>query len=134
MVESGADVNLRDKIKKQIVSLNSQECLSDVYKQRNLNQDSSKFPDEFTVKKTSDDINMKNRCETPLTASCQEGHLCIVKELIIAGADVNVQDALDTPLTAACGKGHLNIVKELIIAGADVNLQGTFHTPLTSAC
>lgn len=41
------------------------------------------------MKKISDDFNMKNRCEILLIVLCEEGYLCIVKELINVGVDVN---------------------------------------------
>ncbi|XP_062593641.1 serine/threonine-protein phosphatase 6 regulatory ankyrin repeat subunit A-like [Saccostrea cucullata] len=72
-----------------------------------------------------------------LEASCEGGHLSVVKELVEAGADVNPQGVDYTPLTTACKGGYTSIVKELIEAGADINRSGVycFHfTPLTAAC
>lgn len=64
--------------------------MSEVYKNRNLNEDCSfEFLEGFIMKKISDDFNMKNRCEILLIVLCEEGYLCIVKELINVGVDVN---------------------------------------------
>ncbi|XP_056006706.1 uncharacterized protein LOC125658404 [Ostrea edulis] len=75
---------------------------------------------------------------SPLTAACEGGHLCIVKELLEAGADVKLQTnnilKNNTPLTTACERGHVSVVKELVKAAADVNLQGNYrNTPLIAA-
>ena len=84
-----------------------------------------------------------------LIASCEEGHLDVVRWLVEhTAADVNYNrrevtydeevKEYDTPLTAACFHNHLDIVKYLVgTCHADVNLPNKINrgdTSLTWAC
>ncbi|XP_056016410.1 uncharacterized protein LOC130046632 [Ostrea edulis] len=75
---------------------------------------------------------------TPLGAACDAGHVCVVEELVKAGADVNLESSWtcgDTPLIAACNRGHVSVVEKLVNAGADVNIQNEWgFAPLITAC
>jgi len=67
------------------------------------------------------DINQKSNIYgfTPLTLSAGNGHIEIVRELILRGADVNLPNkGGKMPITYAAENGHLEIVKKLFAAGA----------------
>lgn len=77
------------------------------------------------------DVNLGDRNQTPLTATCVFGHVHVLKELIKAGADLNLWNSLDeTPLTVALQRGHFDVVKVLIEARADENLSDDILTRL----
>jgi ankyrin repeat protein len=65
----------------------------------------------------------------------KNGHLDIVRELLMHGVDPNSRNYEEqTPLDRACYYGHLDIVKELLRAGVDVNMTDDIGwTPLHGA-
>lgn len=59
---------------------------------------------------------------TPLRAACYDGHLDIVKYLVLHGADIEIANRHGhTCLMIACYKGHFKIARFLLAKGADVN-------------
>ena len=57
---------------------------------------------------------------TALTFASMEGHLDIVKALLVAGADKNgASSCCDTPLICAARSGRVDCLKFLLSAGAD---------------
>lgn len=72
----------------------------------------------------------------PLILAAQNGHTCVMKILIEAGADVNAPDYEGmTPLHQAAQHGHVRAVELLIEKNADINARDTHSwTPLHKAC
>ena len=59
---------------------------------------------------------------TPLGMASRNGHLTIVRDLLVAGANPNVENAVgSTPILAASKHGHLDVVAALLTAGASPN-------------
>lgn len=65
--------------------------------------------------------NIELGASTPLMEAAQEGHIDIVKYLIMKKADVHaVTSTADSPLTYAAANGHTTICDILISCGANV--------------
>lgn len=84
-------------------------------------------------------INTRERGFTPLHWAAQEGHLSVVRALLVGGARVNVRGTDDsdvTPLHQAIGEQHGRVAFLLIKSGADVNAFSQFNqsTPLHTCC
>ena len=76
-----------------------------------------------------------DRGATPLHVACENGHLAVVRYLILIGANVNqVCGKKQTPLFTACKKGFVDIVMALVGADADARLRNyKGRTPLRVA-
>ena len=60
---------------------------------------------------------------TPLHLCSQEGHLDIVKRLVLLQAQVNIQaDNRRAPIHLACMKGQLPVVEYLLKHGAQIGM------------
>jgi ankyrin repeat protein len=78
------------------------------------------------------DLNQKTEehALTPLILAANNGHLLIVRELILHGADVNISNSYGPPIAYASNNGHLEIVKELVKAGAGID-DGIFKAAIS---
>lgn len=70
-----------------------------------------------------EDPNGLNTCgDMCIDYASQNGHLDLVRELLLHGVDPNSRNIEDqTPLNNASYYGHLNVVKELLLNGTDIN-------------
>ncbi|KAG6005980.1 hypothetical protein E4U21_007473 [Claviceps maximensis] len=81
------------------------------------------------------DINVKNEQGwTAVAAASRQGHVNVVKSLLVADPDLQTNYAGWSPLNVAAGDGRTEVVTLLLAKGADVsNPSDTGWTPLKSA-
>ncbi|KAG6682615.1 hypothetical protein I3842_13G152100 [Carya illinoinensis] len=74
----------------------------------------------------SKDLNAFNEEKnTPLHWACLNGHLEVVKKLILAGANVSVLNSYEkTPMDEAASRGKMDIIDAINEAVAQVELTG----------
>ncbi|KAB1227981.1 Ankyrin repeat-containing protein P16F5.05c [Morella rubra] len=72
------------------------------------------------------DLNAFNEEKnTPLHWACLNGHLEVVKKLILAGADVSVLNSYErTPMDEAVTRGKMDVIDAINTAVAQVELTG----------
>lgn len=78
-------------------------------------------------------VDFDGRFTPALIQAASNGHVDIVKALIVAGANVNRDYNHETPLIAAARKGHLAVIQALIAGGANVNQYAYTNTALRAA-
>ncbi|XP_045468094.1 ankyrin repeat domain-containing protein 17-like isoform X2 [Harmonia axyridis] len=80
--------------------------------------------------------NIELGASTPLMEAAQEGHLDLVKFLLLHGANVEAQTQTgDTALTYACENGHTDVADLLLQYGANLEHESEGgRTPLMKAC
>ncbi|KAB1227980.1 Ankyrin repeat-containing protein P16F5.05c [Morella rubra] len=73
-----------------------------------------------------EDLNAFNEEKnTPLHWACLNGHLEVVKKLILAGADVSVLNSYErTPMDEAVTRGKMDVIDAINTAVAQVELTG----------
>ncbi|KAF7975223.1 hypothetical protein HWV62_10176 [Athelia sp. TMB] len=124
LLDSGADVNLKDK--RWFVSTALQAaCYGGHLEVARL------------LLASGADVNMDEgqNC-TALQISCYGGHPEVARLLLASGADVNVDEwEKGTALQIACEGDHLELARLLLASGADANAAGrTCITALETAC
>jgi ankyrin repeat protein len=88
-----------------------------------------------TLIRRNADIHVKGNSNPAdaLQLACLNGHVNIVKELLLRGAKIEDPGWYGTPLQAASQNGHNRVVKILIRKGAKVNVRGKQNSALDLA-